>query len=180
MQEKSIFDLKSSGILETEAIVGKVVKKSELLTSKIKTFYFFLGVADETASVKLMVYGKDHHRRIKEGSSYIFKELKIDGKDVKVVKVNASSKVSETKPVFVPEEFEREAERLVYPESPLTSIKDIKSSPPQTYVSVEGTVSKVSSNCRPTSWSLVRLVMHSTNVSFTFLNAFSRSYEPIY
>ncbi|XP_033969989.1 uncharacterized protein LOC117469628 isoform X3 [Trematomus bernacchii] len=60
-QEKSIFDLKSSGILETEAIVGKVVKKSE----------------------------------------------------------------------------------LVYPESPLTSVKDIKSSPLKTYVSVEGTVTQI-------------------------------------
>ncbi|KAF3840529.1 hypothetical protein F7725_006391 [Dissostichus mawsoni] len=142
--EKSIFDLKSSGILETEAIVGKVVKKSKLLTydTKIKKgkFCFYLGVADETASVKLMVYGKDLHRRIKEGSSYIFRELIHDGK---YVKVNASSSVSETKPVNVPEEFEREAERLVYPESPLTSIKDIKSSPPQTHVSVEGTVTQI-------------------------------------
>ncbi|KAK5887145.1 hypothetical protein CesoFtcFv8_015776 [Champsocephalus esox] len=60
-QEESIFDLKSSGILETEAIVGKVFKKSELF----------------------------------------------------------------------------------YPESPLTSIKDIKSSPLKTYVSVEGTVTQV-------------------------------------
>ncbi|KAK1874619.1 Replication factor A [Dissostichus eleginoides] len=142
--EKSIFDLKSSEILETEAIVGKVVKKSKLLTydTKIKKgkFCFYLGVADETASVKLMVYGKDLHRRIKEGSSYIFRELIQDGK---YVKVNASSSVSETKPVNVPEEFEREAERLVYPESPLTSIKDIKSSPPQTHVSVEGTVTEI-------------------------------------
>ncbi|XP_034072407.1 uncharacterized protein LOC117546330 isoform X2 [Gymnodraco acuticeps] len=137
---KSIFDLKSSGILETEEIVGKVVKKSELLTSTIKTFYFFLGVADETASVKLMVCGKDHHRQIKEGSSYIFRNLTQDGI---YVKVNASSKVSETKPVIVPEEFEREAERLVYPESPLTSIKDIKSSRPQTHVSVKGTVTEI-------------------------------------
>ncbi|XP_033969982.1 uncharacterized protein LOC117469625 [Trematomus bernacchii] len=137
---KSIFDLKSSGILETEAIIGKVVKKSELITSKIKTFYFFLGVADETASVKLMVYGKDHHRQIKEGKSYIFRNLIIDGI---YVKVNASSSVSVTKPVIIPEEFEREAERLLYPESPLTSIKDIKSSRPQTHVSVEGTVSKI-------------------------------------
>ncbi|KAL3043139.1 hypothetical protein OYC64_020953 [Pagothenia borchgrevinki] len=59
--EKSIFELNSSGILETEAIVGKVVKKSE----------------------------------------------------------------------------------LVYPESPLTSVKDIKSSPLKTYVSVEGTVTQI-------------------------------------
>ncbi|KAK1874645.1 Replication factor A [Dissostichus eleginoides] len=142
--EKSIFDLKSSGIFETEAIVGKVVKKSELLTYDTKTkkgkFFFYLGVADETASVKLMVYGEDLHRQIKEGSSYIFRNLIQDGK---YVKVNASSSVSETKPVNVPEEFEREAERLVYPESPLTSIKDIKSSPPQTHVSVEGTVTEI-------------------------------------
>ncbi|KAL3043140.1 hypothetical protein OYC64_020954 [Pagothenia borchgrevinki] len=140
--EKSIFDLKSSGILETEAIVGKVVKKSELLKYDTKTkkgkFYLYLGVADETASVKLMVYGEDHHRQIKEGSSYIFRSLIKDGI---YVKVNASSKVSETKPVIVPEEFEREAERLLSPE--LTSIKDIKSSPPQTYVSVEGTVTEI-------------------------------------
>ncbi|KAI4786649.1 hypothetical protein KUCAC02_036988, partial [Chaenocephalus aceratus] len=138
--EKSIFDLKSSGILETEAIVGKVVKKSELLTSTIKTFYFFLCVADETASIKLMVYGKDLHPRIQEGSSYMFKELIKDGL---YVKVNASTKVSETKAVKVPEEFEREAERLLCPESPLTSIKDIKSSRPWTHVSVEGTVTQI-------------------------------------
>ncbi|XP_033969986.1 uncharacterized protein LOC117469627 isoform X2 [Trematomus bernacchii] len=137
---KSIFDLKSSGILETEAIVGKVVKKSELLTSKIKTFFFFLGVADEAASVKLMVYGEDHHRQIKEGRSYIFSNLIKDGI---YVKVNASSSVSVTKPVIVPEEFEREAERLLSPESPLTSIKYIKSSRPQTHVSVKGTVTEI-------------------------------------
>ncbi|KAK5917622.1 hypothetical protein CgunFtcFv8_002454 [Champsocephalus gunnari] len=138
--EKSIFDLKASGILETEAIVGKVVKKSEQLTSTKKTVYFFLGVADETASVKLMVYGKDLHRRIQEGKSYMFKELIKDGL---YVKVNASNKVSETQHVNVPEEFEREAERLLCPESPLTSIKDIKSSRPKTHVSVEGTVTQI-------------------------------------
>ncbi|KAK5887151.1 hypothetical protein CesoFtcFv8_015781 [Champsocephalus esox] len=138
--EKSIFDLKASGILETEAIVGKVVKKSELLTSTKKTVYFFLGVADETASIKLMVYGKDLHRRIQEGKSYMFKELIKDGL---YVKVNASNKVSETQHVNVPEEFEREAERLLCPESPLTSIKDIKSSRPRTHVSVEGTVTQI-------------------------------------
>ncbi|XP_033935651.1 uncharacterized protein [Pseudochaenichthys georgianus] len=138
--EKSIFDLKSSGILETEAIVGKVVKKSELLTSTIKTFYFYLCVADETASIKLMVYGKDLHRRIQEGSSYTFRNLTRDGL---YVKVNASSSVSETKAVKVPEELEREAERLLCPESPLTSIKDIKSSRPRTHVSVEGTVTQI-------------------------------------
>ncbi|XP_034072432.1 uncharacterized protein LOC117546335 [Gymnodraco acuticeps] len=141
---KSIFDLKSSGILETEEIVGKVVEKSELLKYDTKTkkgtSYFFLGVADESASIKLMVCGKDHHRKVKEGSSYIFRNLTQDGI---YVKVNASSKVSETKPVIVPEEFEREAERLVYPESPLTSIKDIKSSRPQTHVSVKGTVTEI-------------------------------------
>ncbi|KAJ4921274.1 hypothetical protein JOQ06_007886 [Pogonophryne albipinna] len=93
---KSIFDLKSSGILETEAIVGKVVKKSELLTSTIKTIYFFLGVADETASVKLMVYGKDLHRKIKEGSSYIFRNLTQDGI---YVKTHVSGTVTEIYPV---------------------------------------------------------------------------------
>ncbi|KAI4787853.1 hypothetical protein KUCAC02_036211, partial [Chaenocephalus aceratus] len=131
--EKSTFDLKSSGILETEAIVGTVVKKSELHTFMEGKFFFY---------VKLMVTGEDHHQPIKEGSSYVFRELT---QDEIAVKVNASSSVSETKPVIVPEEFEREAARLLCPQSPLTSIKDIKSSPPKTLVSVEGTVTQIDS-----------------------------------
>ncbi|KAK5858135.1 hypothetical protein PBY51_002300 [Eleginops maclovinus] len=142
--KKSILDLKSSGILSKEAIVAKVVKKSDLRKYDTQTkkgrFCFYLGVADETGSIKLMVYGKDLHSQIKEGSSYNFRNII---KDEGYVKVNSASKVSITKPVTVPEELQREAGRLVFPESQLLSLKDVKSSRPQTDVSVEGTVTEI-------------------------------------
>ncbi|XP_078122447.1 uncharacterized protein LOC144527959 isoform X2 [Sander vitreus] len=139
--KKSIWDVKLSGILETDVIVGKVVKKSELRTYKngYKNF-FYLAVADKKASVKVMVYGKKRFQQIKEGSSYLFRKLIIDEYGVKVIE---SSKVAETSPVDVPEELEMEGQKLIYPESPMYSIKEAKLSADKTDVTVEGTITEI-------------------------------------
>lgn len=142
LQKKSIYDLKSSGILEKEFIVGKVVQKSELqpCRSKEKNDFFYLAVADQTASVKMIAFGKDRYQEIREKSSYSFRNLK----DEDVVKLTQFSEVSPTGPVNVPEELETEARRLI--QSPVYYIEDVKSLPKGMEVSVEGTVTDVRLN----------------------------------
>lgn len=145
MQKKSISDLKSSGqLLDTEAFSGKVIQKSELrkyeTKAKVKKDFFYLAVANETDCIKMMVYGKERFREIKEERSYLFRGLRID--DIGV-KVNAMSRMSETKPVEVPEEVEKKARELICSESLFYTIARAKLSADGT-VSVEGTVTKVS------------------------------------
>ncbi|XP_074466671.1 uncharacterized protein LOC141752551 [Sebastes fasciatus] len=142
--KKSICDVKTSGILETESIVVKVVQKSGLrpyqTKKKEKSFFFYVAVADETGTIKLKVYGRDRDKVIKEDSSYLLRNLI---NDENVIKVTASSKVSETKSVDVPEELQMEARKLIYPESPIYSVENVKSSADKTVVSVEGTVTEI-------------------------------------
>ncbi|XP_039632619.1 uncharacterized protein LOC120543565 [Perca fluviatilis] len=138
---KSIWDVKRSGILETDIIVGKVVQKSELRTYKNKDKnFFYLAVADKTASIKVMVYGKRRFQQIKKESSYLFIKLIMDEYGVKVIE---SSTVAETNPVDVPEELEMEARKLIHPESPVYSIKEAKSFDDKTNVSVKGEVTEI-------------------------------------
>ncbi|XP_051250902.1 uncharacterized protein LOC127360497 isoform X2 [Dicentrarchus labrax] len=142
---KSIRDLKSiQELCDTDGFFGKVVQKSGLRTyytkDKEKKFFFYLGVADETASIKVMVYGKERNKEIKEEKSYLFRKLI---KDEYGFKVNQRSRVSETNSVEVPEEIEMEAQKLIYPESPFYSINEATSLTDGTGVSVEGTVTEV-------------------------------------
>ncbi|XP_028451490.1 uncharacterized protein LOC114566867 isoform X2 [Perca flavescens] len=142
--KKSICDVKRSGILQNDVIVGKVVQKSELRTyknkDKKKKKFFYLAVADETASIKVMVYGKSHFQQIKKESSYLFRKLIMDEYVVKVIE---SSTVAETSSVDVPEELEMEARKLIHPESPVYSIKEAKSLADKSDVSVEGEVTEI-------------------------------------
>ncbi len=146
MQRKYICDLNfSSQLLDTDGIIGKVVQKSELRTyhtkDEVEKNFFYLAVADETDSVKLMVYGKERYREIREEKFYFFSNLMIDEKGFKVT--NQSS-VSETSSVEVPEELEMEAQKLIYSQSPVCSIAEAKSSAGRAEVSVEGIVTEVS------------------------------------
>ncbi|XP_037605146.1 uncharacterized protein LOC119476042 [Sebastes umbrosus] len=142
--KKSICDVKTSGVLETEGISVKVVQKSGLRTyqtkEKVKRFFFYVAVADETGTIKLMVYGKDRDKEIKEDSSYLLRNLI---KDDNVFKVTTRSNVSETKSVDVSEELQMEARKLIYPESPIYSVENVKPSADKTVVSVEGTVTEI-------------------------------------
>ncbi|XP_070773864.1 uncharacterized protein [Enoplosus armatus] len=140
---KTICDLNSSSqLLGTSFIKGKVVLKSGLRTyqtkDKEKKFFFYLAVADETASLKVMVYGKKRYKEIKEDKFYMFRKLI---KDDKAVKVTTQSVVSSTHSVEVPEELEMEARKLIYSESPVYTIEEAKSSAET--VSVEGSVTEI-------------------------------------
>ncbi|XP_020489035.2 uncharacterized protein [Labrus bergylta] len=143
--EITIHDVKSKDpLLETQAFSGKVVQKSGLRTyhteDKKRKFFSYLAVADDTDCVKMMVYGKEHYRKNKEGRSYLFRSLI---KDHNFVKVIQSSKVSLTKSVEVPEELEVKASKLIYPESPFFSIAYVKTLSDKMYVSVEGTIEEI-------------------------------------
>lgn len=145
MQKKSIRELKSSSeLLDTDGIVGKVVEKSGVRSYRtkenVKKYFFYLAVADETASMKLMVYGKPFYKEIMEEKTYMFRQLT---KDEKGFKFCSQSKFSQTKPVQVPDELEKEARELIYPKSPDCSIAEAKLST-GIRVTVKGTITKVS------------------------------------
>ncbi|XP_041658033.1 uncharacterized protein LOC121519256 [Cheilinus undulatus] len=144
-KEITISDVKSTALLlETAGFYWKVIQKSGLRVYSTredeKRFFFYAAVADKSDCVKLMVYGKDHYRNIKEEKSYLFRRLM---KDPEVDKVTTSSVVSQIKAVQVPEELEEEARRLIYPESPFYSITEVRSLPDKTNVSVAGTVEEI-------------------------------------
>uniref|UniRef100_UPI003AAFC45E uncharacterized protein n=1 Tax=Centroberyx gerrardi TaxID=166262 RepID=UPI003AAFC45E len=100
----------------------------------------FLGLADETASIKVVVYGKDHCKEIMEGSYYSFREVIIEDNTVKVTKL---SKISKTTAVQVPAELEMEARMIVDPQKPVLSIKEAEASYDKTEMHVEGTITEL-------------------------------------
>ncbi|KAM3601169.1 uncharacterized protein V6R79_008727 [Siganus canaliculatus] len=143
--KRSIRELKfSSEPVDKFIITGRVVGKSSLRTYRtkdnVKKPFFHIAVANEEDSVKMMVYGKERYKEIKEGGSYSFRRLI---KDECSVKVTQLSVVAKTKSVQVPESVETEAQKLIYSNSPFYSIDEVRSA--DRTVSVEGTVSEVSS-----------------------------------
>ncbi|XP_035761325.1 uncharacterized protein LOC118453816 [Neolamprologus brichardi] len=145
-QRKSIHDVKISGDLGNKPIAGEVVAKSGLRTYKTKKrekkFFFYLGVADDTGSIKVMVYGRERYQDIQEKSCYLFREVIMDKNVMKVTKL---SKVSKTPPIDVPENLEMEAQMLVYSQTPVCSIGQAIGSEEKTSVSVEGKVREIGS-----------------------------------
>ncbi|XP_042286460.1 uncharacterized protein LOC121909803 [Thunnus maccoyii] len=142
---KTIRDLKASGqLLDTEAIVGKVMQKSGLHTYKKQddkeNAFFYVSVADDTGFIEVTVYGKHRYQEINEERSYLFRKLIIDKNGVKVIK---KSKVPETHAVEVPAELEKEARKLICIQSPVCSVAKAKTYPEKYGVSVEGTVTEI-------------------------------------
>lgn len=146
VQRKTIHDLKISGADADKVIIGKVVEKSGLRTyqTKDKTtkFFFYLGLADETASIKVMVYGKESYQQYQKGNHWLFRDVVVE-KDM--MKVTKRTKAWKTMPVVVSEELELEARMLIYSQSPVCSIKEAKVSEDKKWLSVEGTITQVSS-----------------------------------
>ncbi|XP_063344111.2 uncharacterized protein LOC134637591 [Pelmatolapia mariae] len=149
-ERKSIHDVKISGDLGNKPIAGKVLAKSVLRTSKPpkkeKMFFFYLGVADETGSIKVVVYGRERYQRFQEKSCYLFRNVIMDENVMKVTKKSGISKMA---PIDVPENLEMEAQRLGYSQTPVCSIRQAIGSEGKTSVSVEGKVTEsVSSSSR--------------------------------
>ncbi|KAM4546139.1 uncharacterized protein PAE49_018538 [Odontesthes bonariensis] len=141
---KSIQQLKISGDSEKKLITGKVVQKSGLRTyqtkKKEKKFFFNLGVADETDSIKVMVYGRERFQDFEEGCYYNFRETIMDENLLKVTKL---TKISTAPPLDVPKQLELEAQMLIYIQAPVRSIGKSKVCGEKTLVSVEGTVKEI-------------------------------------
>ncbi|XP_042287069.1 uncharacterized protein LOC121910104 [Thunnus maccoyii] len=87
-----------------------------------------------------MVYRKDRHQDIQEGSCYSFRNVIMEEDLMKVTK---RSKVAETGPIDIPEELEMEAGMLIYHQKPVCSIAKAKEYADKTAVSVEGTVTEI-------------------------------------
>ncbi|XP_029375486.1 uncharacterized protein LOC115054398 [Echeneis naucrates] len=141
---KSIRDLKESGHLEQKAVAGKVVKKSDLRryeTKQTEKFFFYLGLADETGSIKVMVYGSERYQTIMENHFYMFTNVLL--KDGDVIKVTRQSEVSEVPAIDVPEQQQVDAQVLICHQSPLLSISKVKSLMERTLVSVEGAIKEI-------------------------------------
>ncbi|XP_030603060.1 uncharacterized protein LOC115792600 [Archocentrus centrarchus] len=143
---KSIHDLKIVGQLGNKAIAGKVVQKSGLRTYQTKNkeekFFFYLGVADETSSIKVMVYGRERYQVFSEGSCYLFRDVIMEEDLMKVTKM---SNISKAAPLHVPENLEMEARTLVDSQIPVCSIAQAERSEEKTSVSVEGTITEIGS-----------------------------------
>ncbi|KAL3970515.1 forkhead box protein G [Sarotherodon galilaeus] len=149
---KSIHDVKISGDLGNKVIAGKVVQKSGLRTyetkKREKKFFFYLGVADETGSIKVMVYGRERYQRFQEKSCYLFREVIMEENVIKgesIMKVTKKSIISKTAPIDVPENLEMEARMLIYSQTPVCSIGQAIGSEEKTSVSVEGKVTEIGS-----------------------------------
>ncbi|XP_071362627.1 uncharacterized protein [Trachinotus anak] len=141
---KTIHELRISGDLGQKAVVGKVVQKSALRTyqtkEKVKKFFFWLALADETSSIKVMVYGKERYQSLFVEKFYMFRDIIMDENSMKVTK---QSTVSKTGRVDVPEELEVEAQMLIYRQSPVCSITKAKTFADKTVVSVEGIITEI-------------------------------------
>ncbi|XP_023197649.1 uncharacterized protein LOC111610009 [Xiphophorus maculatus] len=147
---QSIKLLKESGDTNGKPVFGKVVQKSALRTyenkKKKKNCFFYLGVADETDCIKVMVYGTELFQKFEEGQLYLFKNVKVERvNDEMVMKVFTIDQFSKTNGIKVPNTLELEAQMLIYNQRPVCSIEEIQSFKERTAVSVEGTVTGISS-----------------------------------
>lgn len=146
-QRISIKDLIDGGDTKGKCVGGKVVQKSGVRSYKTKgkkKFFFYLGVADETDCIKVMVYGKENFQKFQEGCSYNFRDVLVDkfgGESI--IKFIFSSKISKIKEIQVSKTLELQAQMLIYSQSPVYSIDTIQSLDEKTAVSVEGTVTEV-------------------------------------
>lgn len=123
---------------------AKVVHKSCLLNYRNKDqqtkAYFHLGVADETASMNVVVYRGELYEEMVEGSCWMFREVLFDGQSMKVTRNSHLAKVA---PLCIPDELEQEARMLITSQGPTCSITKVRASAEKTTVCVGGSVTEV-------------------------------------
>ncbi|XP_028277198.1 uncharacterized protein LOC114446015 [Parambassis ranga] len=140
----TIKNLEHGGDLEKKIVTVKVLQKSGLRTYKTKQkqtkYFFYLGVADETGSCKVMVYGKQRYQDFEVDRCYGFRQVIKDGD---ILKVTIKSIVSKVSPVSVCDDLKLEAQMIIHSQVPLCSIAEAKGHKDGTTVSVEGTITTV-------------------------------------
>ncbi|RVE63410.1 hypothetical protein OJAV_G00135760 [Oryzias javanicus] len=141
---KPIAELQNGVDLSQKSVVGKVVEKSDLRTyetkEKQKKFFFYLGIADDSGCIKVMVYGKDKYSVFKEGECYNFRNVIVEEN---IMKFTSKSSTSRAGKLDVPKDLEQKARMLIYGEDPVVSIEEIKRLDEKERVSVEGTVIEI-------------------------------------
>ncbi|XP_012994513.2 uncharacterized protein LOC106024795 [Esox lucius] len=139
-----IASLKSCEKFVNKGIQVKVIRISQMISYNTKEgekkIMFYMGVADDTGSVKITVYGKEKYKNFKEGSCYMLHRVI---NEENTVKVTSKTQISDPKPFDVPLKFEAEAAILI--ESPVYSIAEAVGSKQQTLMSIEGFVNEIES-----------------------------------
>lgn len=126
-------------------------------TQKILKYCFYLLVTDETASIKVMVYGKPRYQKFQKGKHYLFRKLI---RDKNLFKVTSQTIVAELGAFDVPKEVEEEAKRRSS-HSPHVLIEEVKKWD-SGIVSVEGIITEVSSSFGQMSAALLSCYMFPT------------------
>ncbi|XP_054902688.1 myeloid cell nuclear differentiation antigen-like [Poeciliopsis prolifica] len=134
---QSIRLLKESKDTNGKPIGGKVVQKCALRTYETKENqkkkFFHMAVADETDSIKVMVYGEELFNKVEEGRLYLFTDVNVHVVHGETfMKVTKHSKISKTNDIEAPKTMELQ--------SPFFSIKKVQSFKEETAVSVKGTI----------------------------------------
>ncbi|XP_066578792.1 uncharacterized protein LOC136768467 [Amia ocellicauda] len=137
----SLSEVKLCGTQGNKATRALVLKKSDLIsyttTKKKQNFMFFVALADETDCAKVTVYGRECYNTFQENSSVLLHNLLIDGDQIKITMRTGVSKTS----VFtIPAGIKEQALGLIGPPPPVCTIAKAKSSPPNTQVTIEGTM----------------------------------------
>ncbi|XP_036071072.1 uncharacterized protein LOC112142445 isoform X5 [Oryzias melastigma] len=141
---KHIAELQNGVDLSQKVVVGKVVEKSGLLTyetkDKQKRFFFYLGIADDSGCIKVMVYGEKKFHFFKKGHFYNFSNTIMEENIMKFI---PKSNTSECSKFDVPKDLELKAQMLIYGQDPAVSIDEIKRLDEKKRVSVKGTVTEI-------------------------------------
>ncbi|XP_024119496.2 uncharacterized protein LOC112140721 isoform X2 [Oryzias melastigma] len=145
---KPIAELQNGVDLSQKTVVGKVVKKSDLHTyetkDKQKRFFFYLGIADDSACIKVMVYRMDKYSFFEEGECYNFRNVIVKENMIKFTMNSSTSKFCKDK-LDVPKELELKARMLIYGQDSAVCSEEIKRLDEKKRVSVEGTVTELQS-----------------------------------
>ncbi|KAF6740038.1 hypothetical protein FQA47_005810 [Oryzias melastigma] len=141
---KPIAELQNGVDLSQKVVVGKVVEKSGLLTyetkDKQKRFFFYLGIADDSGCIKVMVYREKAFHFFKKGRFYNFSNTIMEENIMKFI---PKSNTSECAKFDVPKDLELKARMLIYGQDPAVCIDEIKRLDEKKRVSVEGTVTEI-------------------------------------
>ncbi|RVE63411.1 hypothetical protein OJAV_G00135770 [Oryzias javanicus] len=140
---KPIAELQNGVDLSQKTVVGKVLEKSKLriyeTKDKQKKFFFYLGIADDSGCIKVMVYGKEKYSFFKEGECYNFSNVIVEENIMRFTSKSNASRAGK----LDDEDLEKKAQMLIYGEDPAVSIEEIKRLDEKKRVSVEGTVTEI-------------------------------------
>ena len=131
----------SSSSPYTSPLKIQVVAKGPVATSNKGTSYRTLGVADTTASKKMLVFDEETSTKFEEGNTYIIRNYSTTNG---AISLNQRSKVAKTSQLVPSASLVQEAQELVFPPPavyrPVSAITNLL---PKTMLSIKGMVVEV-------------------------------------